>query len=102
MTEASYPLRLYSSKQKQCAFWKRRFEPTKADVTTAFMVLNEATEYTSTTITAFGAAAREAKAQARKPSKLLYYWRVIRWMWRHKDEPNNRAKWRRMAREIGV
>jgi len=42
------------------------------------------------------------KMPPRKPSKLLYYWRVMRWMWQHREEPNNRAKWRRMAREIGV
>ncbi len=42
------------------------------------------------------------KMPPRKPSKLLYYWRVMRWMWQHREEPNNRAKWRRMAREIAV
>ena len=39
-------------------------------------------------------------APRRKPSKLAYYWHVMRWMWRHRDEPNNRAKWRRMVKEI--
>lgn len=38
--------------------------------------------------------------EPRKPSKLSYYWNVMRWMWRHREEPNNRAKWRRMAKEI--
>ena len=32
--------------------------------------------------------------------KLVYYWHVMRWMWKHREEPNNRAKWRRMSREI--
>jgi hypothetical protein len=39
-------------------------------------------------------------APRRKPSKLTYYWHVMRWMWQHREEPNNRAKWRRMAKEI--
>jgi hypothetical protein len=41
-----------------------------------------------------------ASSTPRKHSKLAYYWRVMRWMWRHREEPNNRAKWRRMAKEI--
>lgn len=40
------------------------------------------------------------KTPKRKSSKLAYYWHVAKWMWAHKDEPNNRAKWRRMMREV--
>ena len=36
----------------------------------------------------------------RPPSKLRYYWRVIRWMVRHRGESNCRQKWRRMEREL--
>lgn len=32
--------------------------------------------------------------------KLKYYWHAIKWLWQHREEPNNRAKWRRMAKEI--
>jgi len=32
--------------------------------------------------------------------KLKYYLRCIKWLYQHRDEPNNLAKWRRMAREI--
>ena len=31
---------------------------------------------------------------------LKYYLRRIKWLWAHKDERNNRAKWRRMERQI--
>lgn len=37
-------------------------------------------------------------------SMLLPYWHrpvVLRWLWEHRAEPNNRAKARRMAREVG-
>ena len=33
--------------------------------------------------------------------KLKFYCRAIRWLWQHRNEPNNRAKWRRMMREVG-
>lgn len=36
-------------------------------------------------------------------SMLLPYWSrpvVLRWLWEHRAEPNNRAKARRMAREF--
>lgn len=35
-------------------------------------------------------------------AKLQYYWKAIKWLWHHKDEPNNRAKYRRMMREVKV
>lgn len=40
------------------------------------------------------------KMPKRKSSKLEYYWHTMKWLWTHKDEPNNRAKWRRMMREV--
>ena len=33
-------------------------------------------------------------------SKVKYYWQAIKWLWNHRAEPNNRAKWRRMMREV--
>ena len=33
--------------------------------------------------------------------KFKYYITAIRWLWEHKQEPNNRQKWRRMMREVG-
>lgn len=33
--------------------------------------------------------------------KIRYYLRMMRWVWVHRDEQNCRAKWRRMARELG-
>ena len=33
-------------------------------------------------------------------AKIKYYWHAIKWLWTHKEEPNNRAKWRRMMREV--
>lgn len=35
-------------------------------------------------------------------AKIKYYWKAIKWLWTHKEEPNNRAKWRRMMREVKV
>lgn len=35
----------------------------------------------------------------RKPG-LAYYWRVLKWIVRHREEPNCRQKWRRMDREV--
>lgn len=69
-------------------------------VSNAFVAVAETSDYTAATIKVFTQAAHGAKAAARKPSKLSYYWRVMRWMWVHRAEPNNRAKWRRMSREI--
>lgn len=69
-------------------------------ISNAFVTVGTAADYTSTSITDFGEAARDAKRKARKPSRLGYYWRVMRWMWAHRAEPNNRAKWCRMAKEI--
>lgn len=57
------------------------------------------TDYTATTVISLPDVT--VKRPPRKLSKLAYYWRVMRWMWVHRVEPNNRAKWRRMAREIG-
>lgn len=34
--------------------------------------------------------------------RIKYYIKVIKWMWEHREEPPNRAKWRRMLREINV
>ena len=55
-------------------------------------------DYTSTT--SIDIPDVTAKMPKRKSSKLAYYWHVAKWMWAHKDEPNNRAKWRRMMREV--
>lgn len=33
-------------------------------------------------------------------AKLKYYRAAIKWLWVHRSEPNNRAKWRRMMREV--
>lgn len=33
-------------------------------------------------------------------AKLKYYRSAIKWLWEHRAEPNNRAKWRRMMREV--
>ena len=32
--------------------------------------------------------------------KLRFYRAAIKWLWQHRAEPNNRAKWRRMMREV--
>ena len=69
-------------------------------LTESFNQIGTTADYTSTSITDFGEAARNAKRKARNPSRLSYYWRVMRWMWAHRVEPNNRAKWGRMAKEI--
>lgn len=29
-----------------------------------------------------------------------YYFRMFRWMWKHRDEYDNRQKWKRMEREL--
>lgn len=34
--------------------------------------------------------------------KIKYYWACVKWLYAHKDEPNNRAKYRRMMREIAL
>ena len=31
---------------------------------------------------------------------IKYYWRVIRWLYQHRNEMNCRQKWRRMEREM--
>ena len=31
---------------------------------------------------------------------IKYYWRVIRWLYQHRNETNCRQKWRRMEREM--
>lgn len=66
----------------------------------SFTQVGSSASYTSTSITAYGEAAHDAKSKARNTSRLSYCWRVMRWMWAHRAEPNNRAKWRRMAKEI--
>lgn len=35
-----------------------------------------------------------------KLKHLQYYWKLIRWFWENRDCPNNRAKWKRLDREI--
>ena len=32
---------------------------------------------------------------------IKYYWKVAKWMYQHRTEPDNRQKWRRMQREVG-
>ena len=32
--------------------------------------------------------------------KLRFYRVAIKWLWKHRAEPNNRHKWRRMMREV--
>lgn len=32
--------------------------------------------------------------------KMRYYRSAIKWLWKHREEPNNRHKWRRMMREV--
>ena len=32
--------------------------------------------------------------------KLRFYHAMIKWLWAHRKEPNNRHKWRRMMREV--
>ena len=32
---------------------------------------------------------------------LKYYFKLMKWIYKHRLETNNRQKWRRMAREIG-
>lgn len=34
-------------------------------------------------------------------NNLKYYYSAIKWLCRHRAEPDNRAKWRRMMREVG-
>ena len=66
-------------------------------------VADNSTTYTKTGLfTTIDLPDATVKMPPRKLSKLIYYWRVLKWMWRHREEPNNRAKWRRMAREIDV
>lgn len=31
---------------------------------------------------------------------IKFYWLRVKWLWAHRDEPNNRAKWKRMEREL--
>lgn len=33
-------------------------------------------------------------------NKLRFYRAAIKWLWKHRSEPNNRHKWRRMMREV--
>lgn len=32
--------------------------------------------------------------------KIRFYWAAIKWLWLHREEPNNRSKFRRMMREM--
>ena len=41
-----------------------------------------------------------APVKRRPWAKVKYYRDAIRWCWKHRKEPNNRSKWRRMAREL--
>ena len=33
-------------------------------------------------------------------SKIRYYLRCIKWLWKNRKQENNRQKWRRMMREV--
>lgn len=39
-------------------------------------------------------------AEPKLKAKLRFYWTAIKWLWKHRAEPNNRHKWRRMMREV--
>lgn len=32
--------------------------------------------------------------------KIRYYLRCIKWLWKNRNQENNRQKWRRMMREV--
>lgn len=51
-------------------------------------------EYTSTM------TASEPKKTPGIISRLKFYRASIKWLWKHRAEPNNRHKWRRMMREV--
>lgn len=36
----------------------------------------------------------------KRQSFIRFYWLRLRWLWKHRDEVNNRAKWRRMEKEL--
>ncbi len=38
--------------------------------------------------------------EATLKDKLRFYRAAIKWLWKHRMEPNNRHKWRRMMREV--
>lgn len=52
------------------------------------------TEYTSTY------AYDPQPAPPKLKAKLRFYWTAIKWLWQHRQEPNNRHKWRRMMKEV--
>ena len=40
-------------------------------------------------------------AENRQAAKVFAFNRsIIKWLWKHRAEPNNRHKWRRMMREV--
>ena len=39
-------------------------------------------------------------ARAKLIDKLRFYFNAIKWLWLHREEPNNRHKMRRMMREV--
>lgn len=56
--------------------------------------VGEEWEYTSTM------TSTEPKKDQGIMRMLSFYWAVARWLWKHRTEPNNRHKWRRMMREV--
>ena len=51
-------------------------------------------EYTSTMTSS------EPKKTPGIISRLKFYRAAIKWLWKHRAEPNNRHKWRRLMREV--
>lgn len=46
------------------------------------------------------ASSRNTERRTGMKRKLRFYRAEIKWLWEHRAEPNNRAKWRRMMREV--
>lgn len=44
--------------------------------------------------------AMEPKKTPRIMSRMKFYLAAIKWLWKHRAEPNNRHKMRRMMREV--
>ncbi len=51
-------------------------------------------EYTSTVTT------QDNRKEWGIVKKMRFYRKAIKWLWRHREEDNNRHKWRRMMREV--
>lgn len=52
------------------------------------------TEYTSTMAT------KDDRKEWGIVKKLRFYRKAVKCLWKHRAEPNNRHKWRRMMREV--